>query len=293
MGMDRNVKPNAANGQGDPHEPRYTGIMTRIRNIAAAAFFIGSVASPLHADEGFLIVQQTTAGAVTRKTEVQIEREHMRAEIIGAPGGNRIVTFDGPQQILRIINVEGKSYTEMTKDDADRMGAMMNAMMAKMKEKIAKLPPEQRAKIEASMGPGGLVVGTARPEFRRAGTDTVGKWTCDKYEAFRNEQKVMEICTVDPKTLGLTPADFEISKSFGAFFEKVVPQGADQVVGIGTIEKHGYSGVPVRRVMYRNGKVLATSDVIEVRRQSFDASSYDAPAGFRRQEWGAGAATVR
>ena len=266
--------------------------MTRIRNIAAAILIVGSVASPLQADEGFLIVQQTTTGTATRKTEVQIERERMRAEITGAPGGNRIVTFDGPQQILRIINVEGKSYAELTKDDADRMGALVNAMMAKMKEKIAALPPEQRAKIEASMGAAGLGPGTVRPEFRRAGTDTVGKWTCDKYEAFRNEQKVMDVCTVDPKTLGLTPADFEISKPFAAFFEKVVPQGADQIVGVGTIEKHGYNGVAVRRVLYRNGQVLSTSDVIEVRRQTFDASSYDPPAGFRKQDWGAGAAKI-
>ena len=267
--------------------------MTRIRNIAAAVFVIGSVASPLHAAEGFLIVQQTTTGTTTRKTEVQIERERMRAEIEGAPGGSRIVTFDGPQQILRIINVEGKSYTEMTKADADRVGAMVNAMMANMKEKIAKLPPEQRAKIEASMGPAGLIPGTVKPEFRRAGTDMVGKWTCDKYEAFRNEQKVMEVCAVDPKTLGLTPADFEISKPFAAFFEKVAPQGAHQIVDVGTIERHGYNGVPVRRVIYRSGNVLATSDVIDVRRQSFDASSYDPPAGFRKQELGAGGATIR
>ena len=280
-------------GKGDSHEARYTGVMSRMRNIAAAIFIINAAAPPLEAAEGFLIVQQTTAGTITRTTEVQIERERMRAEIEGGPGGSRVVTFDGPQQILRIINVEGKSYTEMTKADADRVGAIVTAMIANMKDKIAKLPPEQRAKIEASLGPGGLVAGTVRPEFRRAGTDTVGKWTCDKYEGFRNEQKVMEVCTVDPKTLGLTPADFEISKPFGAFFEKVVPQGADQIVGVGSIERHGYNGVPVRRVLYRNGKVFGTTDVIEVKRQSFDPSSYDPPAGFRKQEWGAGAAPIR
>jgi hypothetical protein len=288
MGMDRNVKPNAGNGQGDPHEPTLHWIMTRIRNIAVAIFIVGSVASPLQADDGFLVVQQTTAGSTIRTAEVQIERDRMRAEMTGAPGGTRIVTFDGPQQILRIINVDSKSYTEMTKADADRIGALVNAMMAKVKEEVAKkLPRDERAKPNASTGPAGRVAGTVRPEYRRAGTDVVGKWTCDKYDVFRNEQKVMEVCTVDPKALGLTAADFEISNAFATFFANVVPEASDQIVGVGTVEKHGYNGVIVRRVVYRNGKVLSTSDVIEVRRQAFDASSYDPPAGFRKQDWGA------
>src|SRR5688572_22092135 len=152
--------------------------MTRIRHIAAAVFIVGSVASPLRAAEGFLIVQETNTGTTIRKTEVQIERERLRAEVEGASGGSRIVTFDGPAQILRFIDIERKSYTEMTKADADRVGAMMSAMLANMKAKIANLPPEQRAKAEASLGSAGLVVGSMKAEFRRAGTDTVGKWTC-------------------------------------------------------------------------------------------------------------------
>jgi hypothetical protein len=54
----------------------------------------------------------------------------------------------------------------------------------------------------------------------------VGKWACDKYEGFQNNEKVAEVCTVDPKALGFSAADFEITKQMTEFFKKMVPAGA-------------------------------------------------------------------
>jgi len=160
--------------------------------------------------------------------------------------------------------------------------------MDAIKAKMAQMPPEQRAKMEAMMAKFGVMGPTAeaaatRPEYRRAGGDKVGKWTCDKYEGFRNGEKVAEVCTVDPKTLGLTMADFEISKQVASFFQKMMPQAGDQILGVGTLETQGFTGVPVRRLNYRAGQLHSTSEVTEVSRQNFAASSYDVPAGFQKQ----------
>ena len=259
-----------------------------IAKTVVAVVVAGSCASPLQAAEGVLIVERTVAGATTRTSQMQIERDRMRAEMTG-PNGETIVVFDGPQQVMRMISVDRKTYTEMTKADADRMGAQVGAAMAGMKEKLASMPPEQRAKVEAMMariGGAGAVTGAAKPEYRRAGSDKVGKWTCEKYEGFRNGEKISEVCTVDPKVLGLTMADFEISKQVGAFFEKILPQAADQLFAMGTPEAQGFSGVPVRRINFSGGNVQSTSELTDVRRQTFPESSYDVPAGFQKQTMG-------
>jgi hypothetical protein len=248
-----------------------------------------SFASPLQAAEGFLMVEKTVTGTAPRTTQVQLERDRMRAEFTGPTGESLIIVFDGPQQVLRTISVDRKSYTEMTKADADRIGAQVTMARDAMKEKLAKLPPEQRAKMEAMMtklgvmGPLALADAITRPEYRRAGSDKVGKWTCDKYEGFRNGEKVAEVCAVEPKTLGLTAADFDISKQVSAFFQKLLPQGEEQIVGIGTLETQGFDGIPLRRIRYQAGKTVMTSEVMEVTRQNFPASSYDVPAGFQKQ----------
>ena len=110
-----------------------------------------SFASPLLAAEGFLMVEQTVIGSAKRSSQVQLERERMRAEMTGPTGETQIIVFDGPQQVLRIISPSRKSTREMTKADADRMGEQMNTAMAAIKEKLASLTPEQRAKMEAMM----------------------------------------------------------------------------------------------------------------------------------------------
>ena len=259
--------------------------MTVTANTVAAVLCLSSFASPLLAAEGVLMVEKTVSGTTERRTSVQIEPQRMRAEMTAASGTTQVVVFDGQQQILRIISMDRKSYTELTKADADRMGAQVNSAMEGMKEKIAQMPPDQRAKMEAMMARLGGAPGAApsKPDFRPAGTDKVGKWACDKYEGFRNNEKVTEVCTVDPKVLGLAAADFEISKQVAAFFQKMVPMAGEQIVGIGTIETQGFPGIAVRRGTYREGKLVSTSEVVQVERQTFPASSYEVPAGFSRQ----------
>lgn len=266
--------------------------MNSITRTIAAASAVCCCASPLQAAEGFLILEKTVVGASTRTSQMQIERDRMRAEMTAPSGETQIIVFDGPQQVLRIISVARKSYSEMTKADADRMGAQMAAAVAVMKDKIASMPPEQRAKIEALIsrpgGAGAVAAAGGRPEYRRAGTDKVGKWACDKYEGFRNGEKVSEVCTVEPKALGLTEADFEVTKQVAAFFEKMLPQGVDQLVGVGKIETQGFAGIPIRRISYNAGKVQSASEVTEVRRDNFAASTYEVPSGFQKQTIGRG-----
>jgi len=259
-----------------------------------ATIAVCSYASPLVAAEGFLMVEHTVAGSNTRTSQVQLERDRMRAEMTAASGETQIIVFDAPQQVLRIISPSRKAYTEITKADADRMGDQLGTAMAAMKEKMASMPPEQRAKMEALMsrlgGAATPAAAAAKPEYKRAGSDKVGKWACEKYEGFRNGQKVSEVCTVDPKVLGLTMADFDLSKQVAAFFQKMLPQGTEPMAGMATFEAQGFSGIPLRRIAYTGDKVTVSSEVTEVRRQTFPDSSYEVPAGFQKQSVGRGGA---
>ena len=147
----------------------------------------------------------------------------------------QVVIFDGARQVLTMIDPQKKSYTEMTKEDVEKLGAQMSDAMAKMQKQLTNMPPEQRAKMEAMMkGRMGGRRGGGKTQYRKAGTETVGKWTCDKYEGYEGGNKTSEVCTVDPKALGLTEADFAFTKEFVEFFKKIVPQMATQVFAIGT-----------------------------------------------------------
>ena len=57
---------------------------------------------------------------------------------------------------------------------------------------------------------------------------------------------------------------------------------------VGTPEDQGFSGVPVRRISFRNGQQQSTTEISEVRRQTFPASTFELPAGFRKEAFGGG-----
>jgi hypothetical protein len=263
--------------------------MRSILRGASCAAAVCVLTGTLHAASGVLVVEKTTSGASSQTNQIQIEPKRMRAESSGAAGRKQIVVFDATKQILTLIDPTKKTYTEMTKEDMDRLGGQVSAAMEQMKKQMATLPPEQRAQVEAMMkGRGVGAAAPPKPQYKKVGTDVVGKWTCDKYEGYEGGKKTSEVCTVDPKVLGFSASDFEISRQLVAFFRKLVPQIADQTFTIGTPEEQGFSGVPVRRVFAIGGQP-ATTEILEISRRSFADSIFAVPEGFQKQEFlGAG-----
>jgi hypothetical protein len=248
--------------------------------VVAAACSLGSIA--VQAADGVLIVEQSTTGTKTQTHQIQIAKDRIRAETTGAAGEKQAMVFDGAKQVMWMINYDKKTYSEMTKADVDRLGGQMSDAMTKMQQQMANLPPEQRARIEAMMAGRGMAPGAApKTEYKKVGTDKVGKWTCDKYEGSRNGQKTAELCTVDPPALGFTAADLEVAHQLQAFFEKVMPPGADNMFRIGTGQGQEFSGVPVRRVSF--GATPTTSEVTAVSRQSFPDATFAVPDGFQKE----------
>ena len=233
------------------------------------------------ANDGILIVEKTTTGNSTQTNQIQIEKTRMRVETM-AGGQKQVVVFDGVAQVLRIIKVDAKTYTEMTKADVDRMGGQRQSAMAKMQEEMKNVPPEQRAQIEAMMSSRGMAAAVPKTEYRKTGTDHVGKWACDAYDGYLNGQKTSEVCTVDPHALGFTAADFDITQQLVAFFQQMMPQGAGQMFAIGQAGQHGFTGIPVRR-MFTVGQQQTTTVLTDVTHQTFADSTYAVPAGFEKQ----------
>jgi len=260
--------------------------MRSIVKILSCAVLVCALGGAAQAADGVLLVTRTTTtGSEARTNQVQIEPKRMRAESSGATGEKMIVLFDGTKQVMRLIDNEKKTYTEMTKEDVDALGGQMSAMMAQMEQQLKNLPPEQRAQIEAMMKGRGMGAGAAvapKVQYKKVGTDTVGKWTCDKYEGYTDGKKTNEVCTMEPKALGFTASDFDITRELAAFFTKLMPANAAQLFSIGTGGEQGFSGIPVKSVATVGGRQV-TTEVTEVSRQAFPDAIFQVPAGYQKQ----------
>jgi hypothetical protein len=266
--------------------------MTRFASGIVTLAALCGAASTASAAQGVLVVETSTVNGSPRTTQVQIEPTRMRTEIANQNGATQVVVFDGNKQTLYMIDPAAKTYSEMTKADVDAAGARLGGAMAEMQKALESMPPAQRAQMEAMMKGrlGGLpgAGGAAKTEYRRAGTSKVSKWTCDVYDAFQNDQKTGEVCTVSASALGFTASDFEVSRQLADFMRGLIPQGADQLFRSGRVAEQGYDGVPVRRVTTIAGREIVT-ELTSVARQTFPDSAFAVPDGFTKTEGGLGA----
>jgi hypothetical protein len=248
---------------------------------------------PVSAADGVLVVMKMTSGANPPQTnQIQLEQKRVRMSIADATGGTAGMMFDANRQVMTIIDDTRKTYSELTKADLDAIAAQLSGAMAQMQDMMKNMPPEQRAQMEAMMKKAGrgTVASPTSPkvEYKKTGTATVGKWTCDKYEGYTSGQKTHEVCTVDPKVLGFTAADFEVTREMANFFkqfQQLLPGGAtrDQPFVLGTPESQGFSGIPVRSVHTANGNEVV-SELTDVRRQAFTDATFQVPAGYQKND---------
>jgi hypothetical protein len=265
--------------------------MNLAKTAVAAATAIGFCGAPLYAADGILIAQTITSGGKTATHQTQIEKTRMRSET-NQNGRKMIIIFDDAAGVLRTVDEQNKTYTEMTKADVERLSAQMSGAMAQMQQQLQNLPPEQRARLEAMMQSGrGMVGAMAGPptEYRKVGTDTVGRWRCDKYEGTKNGEKSSEMCTVEPSAFGFAASDFEVTKHMAEFFAKMMPQGVEGLFRIGSSGAAGFSGIPVRVVSFRGGQQQSVIEMTEASRQNFPDALFAVPDGYKKREFpGAG-----
>lgn len=256
----------------------------RLCRTAVYVLVLALGAIPVHAADGVLIVQRVTTGGSTTSSQVQIAPDRMRAEVADPSGRVQVFVFDGRSQVMYLIDNERKEYTELTRADLERLGAQMQAALAQMQAQMANMPPAARAQMEAMLAGRGIALPAAAIEYRRAGTATVGQWTCARYEGYQANEKTSEVCTVEPDALGFTEEDFAVTRQMMEFVSVLVPQGADQLFAIGQPDQQGFSGVPVRQVTSTGGRE-ATTEITEARRETFPDDLFAAPAGFQRRDF--------
>ena len=232
------------------------------------------------AAQGVVIAQTVTTNGKATMSEVQVTQQQMRADI-DSPNGRQTVIFNGPKQVLYMINTARKTYVEMTKADADQLSAQMSGMMAQAAKMLESMPPAQRAQMEAMLkGRGGAA---AAPQYTRTGSDKVGRWTCDKYDVTMNGQKIGEVCSVNPTVLGFGARDFDVMLQMGAFYSAMAPPMAGGLTGPAGIDPRGGSDFPVKTVMIFPGGT-ATTELIEAGRRTFADALFTVPAGFTKQD---------
>ena len=125
----------------------------------------------------------------------------------------RTMLRDGAAKKMYAINHEKKEMTVITEEDSRELEARQDAFRAQLKQQLEKLPPEQRARMEATMlGP--QTAPTAKPpsftyEKKKTAARKVNGFSCQDYLVKRDGVDDGEGCFATWKDIGVTAADFK------------------------------------------------------------------------------------
>jgi hypothetical protein len=248
------------------------------------------------------------AGVVVTSTHTKLDTHQVDATNIYVEADKLKVVSPDTTVIYRAdlnrvwaINAGRRSYVEITPETMQQIGGQIAGAQAAMQARLAQLPPEQRAQIEALMAgrglggsPGGRAgAPPAPPQIAYAKTGnskTVGNWRCDFYRKTRDGQQEEDVCLAPIGSVGLSAADFQVLDRMSAF---IAPMTSSPMVprtdylGWNAMNKAvGFQGVPLDTLLYDNGKPYAEDVVTKVERTAIPASTFELPAGLTKQEMG-------
>lgn len=229
--------------------------------------------------------------------DLTTDRSELTQKMYVQGGLGRFVDDEGRATIIKndtlyIIDDSDKSYVLFDKAAMEQLAQKLNAGISRMKEQLAKLPPEQRAQMEQALAgqmPG--LVGDAPAvtvEVVDTGkTDKVNGRTCRLWDLKRNGELDEQICVAAYSSL---PGNENFQQIF-ANFAKVFEEMAKSVPMLaGNMDREfeaqaKVGGFPVRTRAYENGQLGNNEQLMRVwREENIPASMFEVPAGYKQKQ---------
>lgn len=201
------------------------------------------------------------------------------------------VIFQG--EALLILNHKDKTYIRMDEKSMTRMSSQISSAMKQMQERMATLPPEQRAMMEKMMKgkmPEGMMQGMgSQPPPRRIqleGSEQVGDFSCQKYVVYRGQQKTQEICAAPVDQVGDIAEVIDTFRSMARFSERMLEPLKQSpfasVVDSPFQTLNEIEGFPVLTRSFENGQAVSEVLLKSAIRQSLSDDLFSAPADYRK-----------
>jgi hypothetical protein len=207
------------------------------------------------------------------------------------------VIFRGDLNKTWVIGTPGNTYVEITPEVVSAFAARIaaaqlpgSADQAKLQERLAKLPPAQRALAEQQLRAlGGGAAAAQQVAYSKAGqTKSMPPGRCEVYVKTVSGQKQEDLCIAPLSVVGLSPADFRVLDLFAAFMGPIanspVAPRADYLNWGEMSKAIGFSGIPLETTLLSAGKPAMRDAVQKIERVSVSADAFELPTGLTKRE---------
>jgi hypothetical protein len=245
---------------------------------------------------GLLASQAASAGVYVEMVEHNIATgsTEPKQKMYVQNGSGRFVDPDGHTSLIKndtmyIIDDSDKSYILFDKATMQAVAQKLSAAMEKMKEQMAKLPPEQRAQMEQAMGGAMGMQGKPRTvDVAATGkADNVNGRACKVWDVTRDGQLDEQLCVTPYAAL---PGKENFQQMF-ATFSKMFEEMAKSVPMLSGMMANEFSamskvgGFPMRSRAYENGKLGGAETLVkEWREEAMPDAMFEIPNGYKQKQ---------
>jgi uncharacterized protein DUF4412 len=244
---------------------------------------------------GALVAQAANAGVYVELVDRDIAsgKTELSQKMYVQNGLGRFVDAGGRATLIKdgtmyIIDDSDKSYIAFDKATMEQLAKKINGAMAQMKEQLAKLPPEQRAQMEAMMpGMSGGEKKWVVEAFDTGKSDKVDGRACRLWDIKRNGELDDQLCVVPYSSLPGKENFQAMFANFAKVFEEMA-KSVPMLSGMMTNEfaaQAKVNGFPVRTRSYEDGKLGDSEHSMRVwREEAIPASMFSIPAGYKPKQ---------
>ena len=226
------------------------------------------------------MVSETIAGGKTRTVTLSAKSNKAYFEMKEAEGPMRVMLRDGEAKKLYLVDHAKKTVVVITEQDSKDTEARQAAFRAQMQAQLARMPPEQRKHVEATMLAQG-VTPEGKPavltyEKKKAPSRKVSGFSCEDYQIKRDGKLSGEGCYASWKVVGITADDFKET-----MVKSMPSPGGGSPMGQAFEAEAAAPGFPVwRTTLDEQGAVVSESTVKSISKTAMSAESFEVPKGY-------------
>lgn len=226
------------------------------------------------------LVNEVVAGGKSRTVTLSARASKAYFEMKEAEGPTRVMLRDGEAKKLYLVDATKKTVVVITEQDSKEVEAKQAMFRAQMQAQLAKLPPEQRARIEATMlGQAGAPSDKAPVmswEKKKGPARKVSGFSCEDYLIKRDGKLRGEACYATWKAIGLSADDFKDTMT------RAMPSTpGSSPMGQGFEAEAAAPGFPVWRTSLDDqGQITTETTVKSVSKTALPAERFEVPKDY-------------
>lgn len=217
------------------------------------------------------------AGVQERDSTIYVAGSKVRMDAPAQKGKGGFVIVDTSKDTTLIVMPSEKRYMEMTAADVKEMGDKMGQMVKMMKDRMAQVPPEQRAQVEAMLKK--MTDAEASAEAPPVEPKPLGKTqTIDGMEATAYEAKSGD----ETMIMWVSQAQPELAKALLAVQERIQQLAPPQMRRHqATVSSMAAKGFPVLTQVLTPQK-YRVEQMVTIDQKPVEASLFSVPADYTK-----------